>query len=215
MQLGRVIGTVVASERTPDLDGIKFLIVQPLDRDRKDRGEPVVAADGLAMAGPDELVYFVGSREAAQAMPEPFVPIDHAVVGIVDQLTVSRCRPRRASAARRQRATKGNDVKIARVAGTVVSTISAPIFDHQRLLFCDYLTPAGEPTGDYVIAVDTVDAGAGETVLILDEGNGRSPDHGSVNWTDPGVGRWRNRRGQFLAISTCPARRQRSRLALQ
>jgi len=88
MQLGRVIGTVVASERTPDLDGIKFLIVQPLDRDRKDRGEPVVAADGLAMAGPDELVYFVGSREAAQAMPEPFVPIDHAVVGIVDQLTV-------------------------------------------------------------------------------------------------------------------------------
>jgi len=63
-------------------------------------------------------------------------------------------------------------MKIARVAGTVVSTISAPIFDHQRLLFCDYLTPAGEPTGDYVIAVDTVDAGAGETVLILDEGNG-------------------------------------------
>lgn len=89
MQLGRVIGTVVASERTPDLDGIKFLIVQPLDRDSKDRGEPVVAADGLAMAGPDELVYFVGSREAAQAMPEPFVPIDHAVVGIVDQLTVA------------------------------------------------------------------------------------------------------------------------------
>ena len=88
MHLGRVIGTVVASERTPDLDGIKFLIVQPLDRDLKDRGEPVVAADGLAMAGPDELVYFVGSREAAQAMPDPFVPIDHAVVGIVDQLTV-------------------------------------------------------------------------------------------------------------------------------
>ena len=63
-------------------------------------------------------------------------------------------------------------MKIARVAGTVVSTISAPIFDHQRLLLCDYLTPGGEPTGDYVIAVDVVDAGAGETVLILDEGTG-------------------------------------------
>jgi microcompartment protein CcmK/EutM len=63
-------------------------------------------------------------------------------------------------------------MKIARVAGTVVSTISAPIFDDQRLLLCDYLTPVGEPTGDYVIAVDVVDAGAGETVLILDEGNG-------------------------------------------
>ena len=40
------------------------------------------------MAGPDELVYFVGSREAAQAMPEPFVPVDHAIVGIVDQVDV-------------------------------------------------------------------------------------------------------------------------------
>lgn len=63
-------------------------------------------------------------------------------------------------------------MKIARVAGTVVSTFNAPVFDHQRLLLCDYLTPAGEVTGDYVIAVDVVDAGAGETVLILDEGTG-------------------------------------------
>ena len=88
MNLGRVIGTVVATERTPNLDGIKFLIVQPLTRDLDDDGRPVVAADGVAMAGPDDLVYFVGSREAAQAMPEPFVPIDHAVVGIVDDLNV-------------------------------------------------------------------------------------------------------------------------------
>jgi len=88
MHLGRVIGTVVATERTPDLDGVKFLIVQPLTRDLKNRGRPVVAADGVAMAGPGELIYYVGSREAAQAMPEPFVPVDHAIVGIVDQLTV-------------------------------------------------------------------------------------------------------------------------------
>jgi ethanolamine utilization protein EutN len=63
-------------------------------------------------------------------------------------------------------------MKIAKVVGTVVSTISAPVFDGQRLLLCDYVDPAGEPTGDYVIAVDVVDAGSGETVLILDEGNG-------------------------------------------
>ena len=43
-----------------------------------------MAADAVAMAGPDELVYYVSSREAAVAMPETFVPIDHAVVGIVD-----------------------------------------------------------------------------------------------------------------------------------
>ncbi len=88
MHLGRVIGTVVATERTPDLEGVKFLVVQPLTRDLKNRGRPVVAADGVAMAGPGELICYVGSREAAQAMPEPFVPVDHAIVGIVDQLTV-------------------------------------------------------------------------------------------------------------------------------
>lgn len=63
-------------------------------------------------------------------------------------------------------------MKIARVVGTVVSTINAPVFDDRRLLLCDYVDPAGEPTGDYVIAVDVVDAGAGETVLVIDEGNG-------------------------------------------
>ena len=86
MKLGRVIGTVVATERTPDLDGVKFLIVQMLDKHQKPTGDPVVAADGVHMAGPGELVYVVGSREAAQAMPNPFVPVDHAIVGIVDEV---------------------------------------------------------------------------------------------------------------------------------
>lgn len=88
MKLGRVVGTVVATERVERLDGVRFLVVQPLDRDQQDRGEPIVAADGVSMAGPGELVFFVGSREAAQAMPDPFVPVDHAIVGIVDEVTI-------------------------------------------------------------------------------------------------------------------------------
>ena len=84
MQLGRVIGTVVATERPPGLDGVKFLILQPLDRRKAPWGRPVVAADAVHMAGPGELVYFVGAREAAEALRETFVPVDHAVVGIVD-----------------------------------------------------------------------------------------------------------------------------------
>ena len=63
-------------------------------------------------------------------------------------------------------------MKLARVTGTVVSTIQAPVFEGRRLLLCDYVDQDGQATGDYVIAVDVVDAGAGETVLILDEGNG-------------------------------------------
>ena len=61
-------------------------------------------------------------------------------------------------------------MKLGRVVGTVVSTINAPAFDGRALLLCDLLDPAGKPAGGYLIAVDSVGAGAGETVLILDEG---------------------------------------------
>lgn len=91
MQLATVIGTVVATRKYQGLEGIKLLIVQPLDRDRAPQGEPVVAADATAQAGPGELVFIIGSREAALALPEPFVPVDHAIVGIVDEVDV---RPR-------------------------------------------------------------------------------------------------------------------------
>jgi ethanolamine utilization protein EutN len=89
MHLGRVIGTVVATTRSDGLDGVRFLVVQPLDKHQRDRGAPVVAADAVAMAGPGELVYFVASREAAEALPERFVPVDHAIVGLVDHVTLA------------------------------------------------------------------------------------------------------------------------------
>lgn len=63
-------------------------------------------------------------------------------------------------------------MKIGRVVGTVVSTINSPVFDNRKLLICDLLGTDGQPSGGYTIAVDAVDAGAGEVVLIIDEGNG-------------------------------------------
>jgi microcompartment protein CcmK/EutM len=63
-------------------------------------------------------------------------------------------------------------MKIGRVAGTVVATICSPVFEHRRLLMVDLLDLEGKETGKDVIAVDSVGAGAGETVLVLDEGNG-------------------------------------------
>ncbi|MDX1469631.1 MAG: EutN/CcmL family microcompartment protein [Acidimicrobiia bacterium] len=86
MQLARVLGRVVATERAEGLEGVRFLLIQPLDKHRRPEGRPVVAADAVQMAGPDELVYFVSSREAAEALPERFVPVDHAITGIVDQV---------------------------------------------------------------------------------------------------------------------------------
>ncbi len=89
MQLAEVTGTLVATVKYEGLEGVRLLVVQPLDRDQHPSGDMVIAADAVDMAGPGELVYIVASREAALAMPEPFVPIDHAIVGIVDQVVRS------------------------------------------------------------------------------------------------------------------------------
>jgi microcompartment protein CcmK/EutM len=63
-------------------------------------------------------------------------------------------------------------MKIGRVAGSVVATICSPVFENRKLLFVDLLDLDGNETGRDLIAVDAVGAGAGETVLVLDEGNG-------------------------------------------
>lgn len=61
-------------------------------------------------------------------------------------------------------------MKIGAVVGTVVSTINIPLLDEHRLLLCDVQDLSGNESG-YTIAIDVVDAGVGDTVLILDEGN--------------------------------------------
>ena len=61
---------------------------------------------------------------------------------------------------------------LARITGNVVSTIHHPIVDGRKLLLAERLDPAGKPSGGYIIALDAIGAGQGETVLVLDEGTG-------------------------------------------
>lgn len=84
MLLGKVIGTVVSTQIYEGLRGVSMLWVQPLDKAGAEKGSPVVCADGTRMAGPGELVYYEGGREAAMTLDPWFVPVDHAIVGIVD-----------------------------------------------------------------------------------------------------------------------------------
>lgn len=84
MQLGRVTGSVVATTIYPGLEGVRLLIVQPLDRHLAAKGRPVVAADGVAMAAPGDVVSVVASREASLALSGAPGPVDHAIVAIVD-----------------------------------------------------------------------------------------------------------------------------------
>ncbi len=87
MLLGRVIGTVVPCVRYEGLEGVPFLVVQPLDRTGAPQGKPLVAADATKRAGPDELVLYEGGREAALALDPWFVPVDHSIIGIVDDVS--------------------------------------------------------------------------------------------------------------------------------
>ncbi len=86
MLLGRVIGTLVPAQVAEGMAGVPLLWVQPLDRDQKPEGEPIVCADGSRMAGPGEIVTWVASREAALTLDPSFVPVDHAIVGLVDDV---------------------------------------------------------------------------------------------------------------------------------
>lgn len=86
MKFARVIGNLVATQKYRGLEGVKFLVVQPLDVRRQPDGEPYVAADATGQAGLDELVFVIASKEAAFALPNQFVPVDAAVVGIVDDI---------------------------------------------------------------------------------------------------------------------------------
>jgi ethanolamine utilization protein EutN len=83
MYLGIVKGTVVAERKATGLEGKKLLLVQPVDDQGKATGDLQVAVDTV-QAGEGDVVYLVGSREAALALDPWFVPVDAAIVGIVD-----------------------------------------------------------------------------------------------------------------------------------
>lgn len=88
MLLGRVHGTAVCTVKVPGIEGLKLLLVQPLNRKLEALGALQVAVD-VVQAGPGDLCVMVRSREAALAIPEiKFVPVDLALVGIVDELMV-------------------------------------------------------------------------------------------------------------------------------
>ena len=93
MKLGRVIGTMVATVKAEGMQGLKLLIVRPLTADLRDAGSPFVATDASAQAGPGDLVTYEASREAALLHDPSFVPVDHAIVGIVDQHVHEEPRP--------------------------------------------------------------------------------------------------------------------------
>ena len=87
MKYCRVVGPMWAAVKHPAFDGRPLFVVQPLDEQGKDAGASYVAIDTV-QAGVGDFVYLVGSREAALALDPSFVPVDAAIVGIVDGVDV-------------------------------------------------------------------------------------------------------------------------------
>jgi ethanolamine utilization protein EutN len=89
MDIGKIVGVIVATQKDQSLEGSKICIVQPLDEYQKPVGKPIIATDHTASVGVDEIVYYVTGGDAAVAHPDRDMPVDIAIVGIVDFIDVT------------------------------------------------------------------------------------------------------------------------------
>lgn len=87
MDIGKIIGTLVATRKDPSLVGSRLLVVQPLNTKGKSVDSPLVAVDKQGTAGYGDVIYMVTGGDAAAISPILAMPVDVAVVGIVDSIT--------------------------------------------------------------------------------------------------------------------------------
>ena len=86
MLIGRVIGDVVATQKVASHDGRKILVVQPLQLDGSDRGDPVLALDSVDAGIGDRVLLTTEGFSAMTAVGRPNSPIDSAVIGVIDSI---------------------------------------------------------------------------------------------------------------------------------
>ena len=89
MQIGRVIGTVVSTQKHRTFEGAKLLLVQPLGMDDTPRGAPLLAVDGVGAGVHEKVLIVLEGRAAGEALGRKAAPVDAAIVGIIDTVTIS------------------------------------------------------------------------------------------------------------------------------
>jgi ethanolamine utilization protein EutN len=88
MQIGRVIGTVVATQKHRTLEGATLLLVQPLTVDDVPRGVPLLTIDSVGAGVGEKVLIVIEGRAAGEALRRRAAPVDAAIVGIIDAVTV-------------------------------------------------------------------------------------------------------------------------------
>ena len=86
MQLARVVGTVVSTQKHRKFEGAKLLLVQPLTLDDKPRGHAFLAVDGVGAGVHEKVLVVVEGRAAGEALGRKAAPVDAAIIGIVDNV---------------------------------------------------------------------------------------------------------------------------------
>lgn len=86
MKMGKVIGNVWAVRKVEQLQGCRIHVVQPIDQNRKNTGNPLVVADPQNIAGSGDTVVYVTSTDATQAFDSGFAPVNASVVELVDAI---------------------------------------------------------------------------------------------------------------------------------
>jgi microcompartment protein CcmK/EutM len=88
MQIARVVGTVVSTQKHPKFEGAKLLLVQPLNLDDSPRGAALLAVDGVGAGVHEKVLVVLEGRAAGEALGRTAAPVDAAVVGIVDTISL-------------------------------------------------------------------------------------------------------------------------------
>ena len=88
MQIGRVVGTVVSTQKHRKFEGAKLLIVQPLNLDDTPRGNALLAVDGVGAGVNEKVLVVLEGRAAGEALGRKAAPVDAAIVGIVDTVSI-------------------------------------------------------------------------------------------------------------------------------
>jgi len=88
MQIGRVVGTVVSTQKHRKLEGAKLLLVQPLTLDDQPRGIPLLTIDSVGAGVGEKVLLVIEGKAAGAALRRKAAPVDAAIIGIVDTVTV-------------------------------------------------------------------------------------------------------------------------------
>jgi ethanolamine utilization protein EutN len=88
MQIGRVIGTVVSTQKHARLEGAKLLLVQPLTLEGEPRGVPLLTIDSVGAGVGERVMVVIEGRAAGEALRRKAAPVDAAIIGIVDSMTI-------------------------------------------------------------------------------------------------------------------------------